>query len=351
MRILQIITRSSLGGAQSVVSALANYLCQNHSVFVVAGEGDGKIFDMLDKRVKYKQCTALQRSLSPTKDLQACVELRRIYNEFQPDVVHLHSSKAGMLGRFIFPKSKIVYTVHGFDSIRIAFRKFLPIERFMQRRCTAIVGVSKYDERHLLEERINRGVSYIYNGIVPIEKDENLSWPIKIKESKVVLCIARLSPPKKHDLFLQVARQLPNVAFVWIGNQCEPDEQIPSNVYFLGNIPDAGRYCQLADVFVLPSNYEGLPMVILEAMSCGIPVVASNVGGVSEAVIDGVNGYVVNNTVDDFTIRLESLLENETLAEEMGKNGFSFFKKEFTVEMMASKYESIFRNINPIINR
>lgn len=74
--------------------------------------------------------------------------------------------------------------------------------------------------------------------------------------------------------------------------QVEVDNH-PDNVYFLGNIPDAGRYNSIADLFILPSNYEGLPMVILEAMSAGKSVVASNVGGISEIVVNGENGYVV----------------------------------------------------------
>ena len=77
---------------------------------------------------------------------------------------------------------------------------------------------------------------------------------------------------------MSIATLLPDYAFVWIGNQSEVKEY-PKNVFFMGNIPDAGKYNSIADLFILPSNYEGLPMVILEAMSAGKPVVASNVGG------------------------------------------------------------------------
>jgi glycogen synthase len=89
----------------------------------------------------------------------------KLYLQYKPDIIHLHSSKAGILGRLAFPKSKIVYTVHGFDSIRLAYRKFLPLERFLQRRCKAIVGVSHYDENNLKDEHITHNIVCVYNGI------------------------------------------------------------------------------------------------------------------------------------------------------------------------------------------
>ena len=153
MKIMQVITRSELGGAQTVVVQLANELSKNHDVVLVAGEGDGKMWDMVSPRVVREHCPHLQRKISLTQDLKAAIALRRIYKKHNPDVVHLHSSKAGTLGRLIFPTKKVVYTVHGFDSIRIAFRRFLTIERTLQHLCRAIVGVSNYDRKHLQFQR------------------------------------------------------------------------------------------------------------------------------------------------------------------------------------------------------
>ena len=140
MKILQIITLCELGGAQSVVINLANKLSEEHEVIVAAGEGDGKMFSMLHPKVKQERLPHLQRALSPKNDFLTIFDMRKLYQKYKPDIIHLHSSKAGMLGRVAFPSKKVVYTVHGFDSIRLAYRKFLPIERFMQRTCKAIVG-------------------------------------------------------------------------------------------------------------------------------------------------------------------------------------------------------------------
>ena len=342
MKILQIITLCELGGAQSVVINLANKLSEEHEVIVAAGEGDGKMFTLLNPKVKQERLPHLKRALSPKNDFLTLFDMRKIYQKYRPDIIHLHSSKAGMLGRIAFPSKKVVYTVHGFDSIRLAYRKFLPIERLMQNACKAIVGVSKYDDYYMREEKITRNVSFVYNGIRKPNPPQNLTFPIPASYQKTVLCIARLSPPKKSDIFMSVAELLPQYAFVWIGNQQEVTDH-PKNVFFLGNIPNAGVYCSIADLFMLPSNYEGLPMVILEAMSLGKPVVASNVGGINEIVVNDWNGFSLKNDVELFAKKIKYILENEDVYAQFSKNALERFNKELTVDKMVDSYLKIYR--------
>ena len=343
MRILQLITRSDLGGAQSVVVNLANKLCEEHEVIVVAGEGDGKMWELLDLSVKREEFSFLRRALSPINDIRTLFRLVCLYWKYRPDIVHLHSSKVGILGRIAFPESKIVYTVHGFDSIRIAYRRYLPLERSLQGRCKAIVGVSKYDGRNLQEEGIQRNVRVVYNGIsAPCGLGHDPFTGMKGYARKV-LCIARLSPPKKIDLFLEVATRLPRYAFIWIGNQYEYTQGYPSNVFFMGSLPNAGAYNEYADLFMLSSNYEGLPMTIIEAMSFGKPVVASNVGGISEIVVNGENGYTVENVPDIFAEKIEYILENDDIYNHFSRNALERFKKDLTVDKMTVEYLKIYK--------
>lgn len=342
MKILQIITLSELGGAQSVVVNLANKLCEEHEVIVAAGEGDGKMYSLLNPRIKIERLPRLQRALSLKNDFLSIFDMCKLYRRYEPDIIHLHSSKAGMLGRIAFPTSKVVYTVHGFDSIRLAHRKFLPIEQFMQKACKAIVGVSKYDERNLLQNNINRNVLCIYNGISKHIIPKFLSFPIPQLYNKTILCIARLTAPKRWDLFMSVAEFLPQYAFVWIGNQSEVTDH-PENVFFLGNIPNAGVYCSIADLFMLPSNYEGLPMVIIEAMSFGKPVVASNVGGISEIVTNGKNGYTVENKSNVFAERIKYILENDDVYARFSKCALERFESDLTVDKMVKSYMHIYQ--------
>lgn len=341
MKILQIITLSELGGAQSVVINLANKLSENHEVIVAAGEGDGKMWQMLHSDVKQEHCKHLKRALSPINDILTIIDFQKLYWKYKPDIIHLHSSKAGMLGRMAFPSEKTIYTVHGFDSIRLAHTRFLLIERLMQHACKAIVGVSHYDAKNLNAEKITHNVHCVYNGIRPVKTDKELSFQLSEKYTKIVLCIARLSPPKDSDLFMAVAALLPGYAFVWIGNQQEVKVH-PDNVYFLGNIPNAGNCNLIADLFMLPSNYEGLPVVILEAMSAGKPVVASNVGGISEIVINGENGYVVENAPQAFVEKISYILENREVYHTFCIHSRNRFVQNLTVDKMVEGYLRIY---------
>lgn len=345
MKILQVITQSELGGAQTVVVQLANNLSKEHEVILAAGQGDGKMWGMVNDLVIKEHCHHLQRSISLKNDLLATIELRRLYKKYNPDVIHLHSSKAGTLGRIIFPSRKTVYTVHGFDSVRLAFRKFLPIERFLQYFCKAVVSVSKYDEKNLLAEGINKSVSTVYNGISIPDCSHICDIPVFNEGKKIILTIARVFPQKKIDLFVEVARLLPQYNFVWIGNQREVTEfgTLPRNCHFCGNIPNAGAFCSKADLLMLPSNYEGLPMVILEAMSFGKPIVSSDVGGVSEIVRNEINGYTLENIPHLFSEKIHHILENEALYSKFSKNSLDIFRKKLTIERMVQGYLDIYK--------
>ena len=345
MKVLQIITQSVAGGAQTVLAHIANSLVQKgHKVSIVAGEGDGSLWKILDERIEIYKCPTLKRSLSIKDDWKTILYLRKVYNEYQPDIIHLHSSKAGLLGRFALPHKKIVYTVHGYDSIRKAFPIFRPIEYLMQYMCAAVVGVCRYDEIKLKGDMIRRNVSFVYNGIPEKEFDQNLKWNIPIGYKKTILCVARVTPQKNLDLFLKIAKLLPQYAFVWIGNTDKIDHQF-ENVFFLGNIPAAGRYCHICDLFILTSNYEGLPMTIIEAMSCGKPIVASNVGGISEIVENGKNGFVSDNDEYSFKTCIESIFASENTYNTMAERSRKIYLNKLTVEKMVAGYLYIYNSI------
>ena len=342
MRILQLITSSELGGAQSVVANISNTLSKEHEVIVAAGEGDGKLWEMLAHEIIPCPCKYLYKAVSVKNDILALKELRSLYKKYKPDIIHLHSSKAGMLGRLAFPKKKIVYTVHGFDSIRVAHRKFLPLEKFMQHFCRSIVAVSQYDYNNLLFEGIKSKTDYIYNGIenplkTSVEKPEVFN-----RYDKVVLSIARVAPPKRHDMFIELSRMLPQYGFIWIGNQ-EEVAGLPENCHFLGNIPNAAAYCRFADIFCLMSDYEGLPMSILEAMASACPIVASDVGGIKEMVRNGENGYVIKNHVEEFADIIDDILKDSQKQKSMGLRSKYLYESLFTVEKMVGSYMNIYQ--------
>jgi glycosyltransferase involved in cell wall biosynthesis len=168
---------------------------------------------------------------------------------------------------------------------------------------------------------------------------------IRNKYNFSVLSIARLSPPKRFDLFCEVALLLKNrdIAFIWIGNQFQP-ENLPENVYCLGSVKNAYQYIRLVDLFILTSNYEGLPISIIESLIFGKPVIASNVGGISE-ILDGTNGFALDNDPDLFVEKILFFLNNEDAYKAACKAARKTYEDKFTVDHMYKEYLSLYENI------
>ncbi len=349
MRIFHVITLSSVGGAQSVVVNLANVQAEKNEVWVISS-ADGEAWKALRPEVKVVGIRQLRRAIG-WRDLLVLLKLIFYRWKYRPDVVHLHSSKMGALGRLAFSPRRTVYTVHGFDSIRIANRFFLPLEKALKGWCARIVGVSRYDERNLIAEGIRKKVTCIYNGIddksvVDIEKlNTGIRERIgRIREDygRVIMSIARDDAPKRIDLFIEVARLLPEYAFVWIGNSEEHEKG--ENVFLMGQIPLAWQLLEYADVFVLPSDYEGLPMSIIEALAFGRPVVASDVGGITE-LLDRRNGFAVENNAEAVAAKIRYVLEDAERYAGMSQAARQTYLEKFTVERMVEGYDSIYRTI------
>lgn len=349
MRIFHIITLSSVGGAQSVVVNLANAQVGGNEVWVISS-ASGEAWKALRPEVKVIGIRQLRRSIG-WRDVIVLLKLFYYRLKYRPDVVHLHSSKMGALGRLAFSPQRTVYTVHGFDSIRVANRFFLSVEKALKGWCVRIVGVSLYDEKNLMAEGIRKKVTYIYNGIDDksmidvesvnsgIRKDMG---KIRQEFDKVVICIARDDAPKRIDLFIEISRLLPECAFVWIGNNAKHEKG--ENVFLMGQIPLAWQLLEYTDVFVLPSNYEGLPVSIIEALAFGKPVVASNVGGITE-LLDGRNGFAVENNAEMMADKIRIIIKDTEQYAKMSRQARQTYLEKFTVEQMVEGYGRIYQEI------
>lgn len=339
---------SEYGGAQTVVADLVKNLSSDHKVFILYG-GNGEAWSGLGNnftRIGLKN----EKSIS-WRDIILFCKLFYYRLKYRPDIIHLHSSKMGVLGRIVFCPKRVILTMHGFDSVRKAYPKFLKIEKFFKNRARYIVGVSQYDVDRLKEEGIYKNTIRIYNGVEDHYNEQiDISAPfakklldIKEKYPKIIMCIARISKQKRFDLFIDIARAMPQYAFVWIGNK-EPIGGLPENVFYLGEVHSAYIYFKYADIFILPSNYEGLPISLLEALSFGIPAVASAVGGITE-VLDGKNGFSVENNITDFREKIEYILEDENRYKSMSLYARQTYITNFTIEKMVDGYRSVYNEI------
>lgn len=339
MKILHIITLSELGGAQSVVTTLSNRLCdKENTVAVLSGRG-GPMWEMLDERIIQFQCSSLIREISFFNDLKTLFYIRKIIRTFMPDIIHLHSSKAGVLGRIAaFPNNshKTVYTVHGFDTILKANKIFLPLEKILTIITRSIVAVSFYDQRRLRANKIHAEI--IYNG----SRDVNDRKTQINTNKKSIVCVARMAPPKRFDIFLDTAKLLPQYDFFWIGNKNPFQERLPDNVRLLGEVKNAAETLSNFSLFMLPSDYEGLPISIIEAISVGLPTVASNVGGVSE-LLEGECGIAVENDPQRFSEAIVKIIEDNSVYHDMKAACRRKFEQTLSAEKMVNEYERIYR--------
>lgn len=356
MRILHVVTNADLGGAPRVVTELANRAVRDGHECAVASVPVGPLWDHLGPKVTRFPLLHLRREIRPLRDLASLFELGSLFRSWKPDIVHLHSSKAGVLGRMAAGRrrGRVVYTIHGFDSILKAHRIFLPLERLLSRRCGAVVPVSEYDERNVKAAGIRGRIVMIRNGASDRRGAALLDAGAadRMKAAKksgaaVLLSIARLAPPKRFDLFLEAARSFsPDEArFFWIGNVQSVDSGIlPANLEALGEIPEAGGYAELCDIFVLLSDYEGLPMSILEALSCGRPVLASSVGGIPEAIDQG-DGLLVRNEIDAIVAAIRALLGDKQGSERMGQAARAVYEAKFSAGTMWDNYLKLYESL------
>lgn len=367
MRILHIITNTDLGGAQRVVIDLCTMAVNDGHTVAVASMQGGPMWELLPDEVMRFPLPHMVKPIKPLKEIPCMLEIKRAIRRFNPDIIHLHSSKAALLGRLAAPRrlrKRIVYTVHGFDTIRVRNRVFLPLEKMLQKRCGAIVPVSEYDYKNLLSEGITHNLIMIKNAVpdkTPFPEDElpeSFLTPLNKARSqgkKIVLTIARIALPKRLDVFADVAERLKddNCVFIWVGAPTDDTlkaqlEEIEArgNVYFTGDIPEASRLISYADIFVLFSNYEGLPITLLEAMAKGKPLIASNAGGIPE-LVDSSNGALVNNNnaAEEAAHEIRKLLSSPQSFSSKGATSRKKYESEFNLELMWKKYLDSYKNL------
>jgi glycosyltransferase involved in cell wall biosynthesis len=358
MKILFIITRAdTVGGVQVHVRDIAKILeKQGHEVLVVTGLKGIYNQNLQDYGVKYICCDSFVKEISLGKDWQTFKFFLNLIQQFKPDLIALHSSKAGILGRLAAKLNKIpcVFTVHGW-----AFTKGVPqpsrqiyqwIEQLTEPLAAKIICVSEYDRNlgikaGMKEERLLT----IYNGIPDIPQE--LQTKLENTSSIRLVMVARFDRQKDHITLIKAFQSIRGAELILVGDG--PNlEQIQTYINEMG-ISERVKFCGFsyhvpeilaqAHIFTLISNWEGLPYTIMEAMRAGLPVIASNVGGAGEMVLDGITGYCIPpGDVNLLQEKLESLVENKELREKMGHLGRERYELEFTFEKMYEKTLAVY---------
>ena len=364
MKVVYVVTRSDeIGGAQIHVRDLATRLSRKgHEVIVVAG-GNGLLFEHLQQlNIPYYRLPSLIRPIRPVKELEALYHLIRLLRRECPDLVSLHSSKSGLLGRIAsFPaKAPAVFTAHGWafteGTPRMPRLFYMALEKMAAPLARRLITVSRFDRELAQECRVGKPEQLItiHNGMPDIA-EELLATPEK--EPVRMVMVARFSGQKDHQTLLQALAQIGtsqewSLELIGTGPGREEvarqvrDLGFEDRVEFAGEVDDVAQRLAHGQLFILTSNWEGLPRSIIEAMRAGLPVVASDVGGVSEMVRDGENGFLVEpGNVEQLSERLRELMADSELRKRMGRRSRDCYEKGFRFEEMVENTLEVYRAV------
>ncbi|WP_407856505.1 glycosyltransferase [Enterococcus hailinensis] len=349
-KVLLIIEAMGGGGGRHVQDLILN-LDQNLfelSVIYSPERSDTKFLDNLkkyeDKAALY-ECETLTREINLKKDKAAYIYISKKIKDIKPDIVHCHSSKAGVIGRIAAKRhgiKKIFYTPHAYSFLAPEFggykkNLFILIEHFLSRYATTqTFCVSKGEKDSAISYKIDKSekFSVIYNGLPAIELPEKneVKQQLGLKSTDIVIGNnARLSEQKNPMLFMKIAKELINknnsYHFIWVGDgplmadtkRFIQENDIEDNIHLFGYREDSELIVAGYDIFLITSLYEGLPYAPIEAMRAGVPIIATNVVGNQELINQSENGYLIElNEINNIF--------------EVFKNTFVLQKKSIQVE-------------------
>lgn len=369
MKVLQIITLSEWGGAQQVCYDLATRLHGDEFTMEVACAPGGPLVEKLEKSgIKVHQIKSLKRDFSPIQDLKCLFQIYSLIRRGKYQIVHCHSTKAGVLGRiaaWLARVPRIYFTVHGWgfyneQEYGWAQRILILAERLCARFSTKIICVSENDLKQGLARKIapEGKLLVIRNGVMVENhgRTGKLRKEIKASEEEVVFgMVARLCAQKNPLLFLEAARQVleknKSCHFVLIGDGPLYEEclefiaknSLEGKTHLLGFRGDAGLLYPDFDVFVLSSNFEGLPLTIIEAMFAGLPIVATMVSGVPELVFPERNGFLtLPGNPEDLAQKMLLLAEDAALRKKMGRESREIAESQFMLDRMIEEYKNLY---------
>ena len=365
MRIAYVITRSdAIGGAHIHVRDFTLAMRgAGHDASVLVG-GEGSVTqEFRDKGVPYQSLRYLGREIVPTDDARAFWELRQALKRLRPDLVSTHCAKAGWLGRLAAWSLglPVIFTAHGWSfTDGITARKawvYRWAERLAAPFADRIITVSEYDRTLAIDRRVapSRQVVAIHNGMP--DNPANMRADAAASPPRIVM-VARFEPQKDHTTALNAlasVRDLPwEVEFIGDGPLLGPAKEmagrlgLAERVHFAGARRDVAERLAAAQLFILISNWEGFPRSILEAMRAQLPVVASDVGGTRESVVDQTTGFLIaRGDAETLAARLRLLLSDSALRAKMGAAARARYEQHFTAQRMFQRtlevYETVLR--------
>jgi glycosyltransferase involved in cell wall biosynthesis len=380
MRVTHVITRLIVGGAQenTIASVLGLQQKPGLQVDLISGPStgpEGSLADKLDPHTGLVIVPELVRPIHPLKDFLALRRLEKIFRQSKPQIVHTHSGKAGILGRFAAARAQvpiIVHTIHGpsFGTFQGATANFIfrAAERRAARVTTHFVTVADAMTEQYLAAGIGRREQFtkILSGF-PLEPFSSAKNDLQLRarlglapDDIVIGKIARLFKLKGHDDLFAIAPELvkqnPRLKFLFVGDgewrekfERRADElNLRKHFVFTGLIPPdhVPQFVGIMDLLVHLSTREGLPRALPQALAAAKPVVAYDCDGAREVCFDGQNGFLIRpGDLPNLTEKILRLANDATLREQFGIRGQQFVREHFSVEQMVDSLYHLYEKL------
>jgi len=383
-KILRIINRFNLGGPTYNAGLLTKYLSDEYETLLVGGnheESEGSSMHIIEQLgLDPVIIPEMQRSISPKNDRIAYTKIQKIIQDFKPDIVHTHASKAGALGRraaFNAKIPQIYHTFHGhvfhsyFGSLKTNIYK--KIERRLAKKSTNIIAISELQKKELSE--IHRICSAEKIKVIPLgfdltpfytnteakRKEFRSKWNIKENEVAIGI-VGRIVPIKDHVFFIHVIERVikktsKKIRVFIVGDGEEKvniqslistkklsysSNSTPALFQFTSWIENVDEVNAGMDIICLTSKNEGTPVSLIEAQASGNPIVSTNVGGIENVISADETGYLSKiGDLEKFSNNLLKLIKNEDIRNEMSKKGVQR-SSQYTFENLISNIKALY---------
>lgn len=381
MNVAHVITRLIVGGAQenTLLTVEGQHRDYGDRVTLITGPPLGPEGSLLERAqaggFEVRVVPSLRRSIHPWRDFAALRDLKRVLRAVRPELVHTHSSKAGILGRMAAARLRVpaVHTIHGaafhYGQHPAAYRAYVAAERWAARRTAHFISVSDDMTREYVAARVAEPQQFttISSGfdvdpfLNPPHNKAEVRAQLGIAVDRVVIAkVARLFPLKGHEFLVAAAPRIvaacPPALFLLIGDgilrpQLEQeirDRGLSSHFLFTGlvrpeRIPEL---LPAADIVVHTSQWEGLARVLPQALIAGKPVVSYDVGGAREVVIPGETGCLLpRDAIEPLADAVIELAHHPALREQLGAAGRARFTEQFRHQTMTRRIREVYQRV------
>lgn len=344
-----LVTSTDLMMIQFLVPHIIHLSENGYDVEIACSDVGGRMEEIrqkLQEYVKNIHVVRLVRSPINPVNLKGYQDMKKIIQGGQYDIIWTNEPVMGVVTRLAAVQArkrgtKVIYMVHGFHFFdgapKINWLVYYPIERMMASKADVIATVNREDYKRAQTMSVKK-VEYIHgigintNRLTPSKEQNDIKKELGLAEDDfLVLSVGELNRNKNQKTIIKALSLMNNDKVHYIlcgkGEQLEKLQkltkklQLERQVHFLGYRKDVVDICSQADVYVMPSKREGLPVASLEAMYCGLPLVTSNIRGLVDVMEDGVTGYLCKpNDVQAFANKIKVIMEKQELRKSMGKN-------------------------------